>query len=303
MENMNLPELIERFGSEEKCRAYLEELRWPDGVQCPRCESKKISRIVKRKQFDCDGCRYQFSVTAGTLFHDSHLPLWKWFLAIYLIIESRKGISANQLRRTLKVSYKTAWYMTHRIRDAMGDDDQPPLKGIVEADEMWHGGKVRGKGMGPTNSGNKTTILGVVERGGDVRLKVTMGRDRGTITRFLTSTVDDKATAIYTDGHHGYRGIGDDDTKHDWVDHQAREYVRGEVHTNTVEGVWSLFKRSVIGSYHQISFKHLPAYVDEFEWRFNNRNNPFLFRDTLKLMVSGDKLTFRELVAPKPLPY
>lgn len=141
MHEMNLPALIERFGSEDKCRAYLEELRWPDGVRCPRCDSAKVSRIKTRKQFDCEGCRYQFSVTAGTLFHDSHLPLWKWFLAIYLIVESKKGISAKQLQRMLKVSYKTAWYLSHRIRDAMGEAEQPGLLGIIEADETWHGGK------------------------------------------------------------------------------------------------------------------------------------------------------------------
>lgn len=147
------------------------------------------------------------------------------------------------------------------------------------------------------------TILGAVERGDEVRLKVTTGRDKGTISRFLTSTVDDKANAIYTDGWTGYKGIGDTNTKHESVDHAQYEWVRSEVHTNTVEGVWSLFKRSVIGSYHQISFKHLPAYVDEFEWRFNNHNNSFLFRDTLKLMVMGDALPFKQRVKPKPLPY
>ncbi len=134
---MNLPDLIERFGDQDRCRAYLEELRWREGVRCPRCDSEKVSRIVKRNQFDCDSCRYQFSVTAGTLFHDSHLPLTKWFLAIYLIGESKKGISARQLQRMLSVSYKTAWCLAHRIRKAMGEDDQPLLRGIVEMDETW----------------------------------------------------------------------------------------------------------------------------------------------------------------------
>ena len=117
---MSLPELIERYGSEDSCRAYLEELRWPDGFACPRCESKKISRIHERRQFDCDGCHCQFSVRVGTIFHGSKLPLWKWFLAVYMIGESKKGVSANQLKRMLGVSYKTAWYLCHRIRAAMG---------------------------------------------------------------------------------------------------------------------------------------------------------------------------------------
>ena len=118
-QEINLVELVDRFHSEDRCRKYLEELRWPDGVECPRCGEKSVSQIKKRSQYDCNSCRYQFSVTAGTIFHDSHLPLWKWFLAVYLIVESKKGISANQLKRTLGVSYKTAWYLSHRIRAAL----------------------------------------------------------------------------------------------------------------------------------------------------------------------------------------
>src|SRR2546423_4613970 len=170
MGEMNLPDLIEKFGSEDKCREYLEALRWPDGVECPRCEGTTISRIHKRNQFDCDSCRYQFSVTAGTLSHDSHLPLWKWFLAIYLISESKKGISSKQLQRMLDVSYKTAWYLAHRIRDAMGDDDQPLLRGIIEVDETYVGGHVEGKGKG--YKGNKAVVVGALQRDGEVRLKV-----------------------------------------------------------------------------------------------------------------------------------
>jgi transposase-like protein len=298
MHDMNLPELIERFGSEDKCRAYLEELRWPDGVRCPRCQHDKVSRLSDRNQYECAKCRYQFSVTAGTIMHDSHLPLWKWFLAIYLIAESKKGISAKQLQRMLKVSYKTAWYLCHRIRDAMGDAEQAPLLGIIEADETWHGGKRRGRGSGPYSGGNKTPIIGAVARGGEIRLRVARGVDRGTLHRFLNEVVDDKASAIYTDAWVGYAGIGDDDTAHKTVNHKASEWVRGNVHTNTVESAWSLFKRSVIGSYHQVSVKHLPAYLDEFEWRYNNRDNPFLFRDTVTQLVGAEALPLRKLVSP-----
>jgi transposase-like protein len=297
MEDMNLPLLVERFGSEDKCRAYLEDLRWPDGVECPRCQSKKISRIAERKQYECSDCRYQFSVTAGTIMHDSHLPLWKWFLAIYLVTESKKGISAKQLQRTLAVSYKTAWYLCHRIRDAMGDDEQPQLVGVIEADETWHGGKRSGKGMGPYAGGNKTVIVGAVERGGEVRLRVTGGRDRGTIERFLGEVVSDDAKTLMTDEWIGYDNLGSETTMHHTVNHTRKEYVRGDVHTNTVESVWSLFKRSVIGSYHQVSVKHLDAYLDEFEWRFNNRNNPNLFRDTILALVESDTLTYKNLTA------
>jgi transposase-like protein/IS1 family transposase len=297
MQEMNLPKLIERFGSEDRCRAYLEDLRWPDGVECPRCGAKTISRLKDRGQYECSKCRYQFSVTAGTIMHDSHLPLWKWFLAVYLIVESKKGISAKQLERMLSVSYKTAWYLSHRIRDAMGDGEDKPLVGIIEADETWHGGKRPGSGSGPSTAGNKVVIVGATERGGDVRLKLTFGRDRGTLHRFLGEVVDDSASAIYTDGWCGYDGIADEDTAHASVNHAQKEWVRGKVHTNTIESVWSLFKRSVIGSYHQISVKHLPAYLDEFSFRYNNRGNRFLFRDTILKLIASGNLTYADLTA------
>lgn len=294
MGDVNLPDLIERFGSEEKCRAYLEELRWPDGVECPRCESQSVSRIVERNQFDCNACRYQFSVTAGTLFHDSHLPLWKWFLAVYLMGESKKGISAKQLQRMLKVSYKTAWYLAHRIRDAMGDDDQPLLKGIVEVDETLIGGKRPGFGKG--YRGNKTVVAGAIERGGEIRLRLVPNTRRHHLHGFIQSTVSDETEAIYTDELKSYKGIEDGDTRHESVSHRDDEWVRGNVHTNTVESAWSLLKRSVVGTYHQISVKHLPAYLDEMEFRFNRRDNPYLFRDTLLVLLNGDALPYRKLI-------
>ncbi len=289
---MNLPELIDRFADEDKCRAYLEELRWPDGVRCPRCDSDKVSRIVKRNQFDCDSCRYQFSVTAGTLFHDSHLPLRKWFLATYLIAESKKGISAKQIQRSLGTSYKTAWYLGHRIRAVMGDGVQPLLTGTVEVDETLVGGKRRGVGRGSREG--KTMVA---QRGGEVRLKIVSSNDRKSLHGFIKEQVADDAEAIYTDEWPANYGIGDEDTRHERVNHSAGEYVRADVHTNTVEGVWSLFKRGIVGSYHQISTKHLPAYLDETEWRFNNRENPYLFRDTLLVLVHGEALPYARLVA------
>src|SRR5689334_5570806 len=143
--SVNLLSILEAYDTDAECRAYLEELRWPNGVECPRCQSTSISRIKARKVFDCDKCRYQFSVTAGTIFHDSHLPLPKWFLAIFLVTESRKGMSALQLKRLLKVSYKTAWYLCHRIREAMREVNPEPLTGTVEVDETYIGGKWKGK--------------------------------------------------------------------------------------------------------------------------------------------------------------
>jgi transposase-like protein len=291
--DMNLLTLARAFDSDNKCRQYLEELAWPDGVRCPRCQSDTISRIEKRNQYDCDACRYQFSVTTGTIFHDTHLPLWKWFAAVYLMCESKKSISANQIKRTLVVAYKTAWYLCHRIRKAMEEVAPKPLKGTVEYDETFVGGKVRGMGRG--YRGNKTAVLGALERGGPVRFKVEKHVTAQAVERFLKKTTGPDTEQIFTDEHPTYAGV-DFPAPHDSVNHSAEEWVRGEVHTNSVESAWSLFKRSIIGSYHHLSEKHLAAYLDEQEFRFNNRKNPYMFRDTLKQLLSTDPLSFDALV-------
>jgi len=295
--NMDMMKLMERFHSDEGCRAVLEELRWPDGVVCPRCDSKSISRIEQRPQYDCNSCRYQFSVTAGTIFHDSHLPLPKWFVATLLICISKKGVSALQMKRTLDVHYKTAWYLCHRIRAAMHEANPKLLSGTVEADETWVGGKRKNVGSG--YKGNKTIVAGVIERGGNVRLKVVGDTTRRTLHGFLNDHISPDTERIITDEWPPYKGIGDHDTRHETVDHHIKEYVRGDVHTNTVENVWSLLKRSIIGSYHHLSEKHLDAYLDELEWRFNNRDNPWLFRDTLLKLLKSAILKYKELVNPQ----
>ena len=287
--------LMDRFHSEDKCRKYLEELRWPDGVRCPRCDSDEISRIYDRDQFDCGSCRYQFSVKSGTMFHDSHLPLRKWFAAIYLMGESKKGVSAKQLQRTLKVAYKTAWHLCHRIRAALKDTDTEPLDGTVEADETFVGGKAPGKGRGYL--GNKSIVLGVIERGGSLRLEVHKDRSRPTLHGFVKKHAADDTEAIYTDDFPAYKGIGDEDTIHETVNHSQKEWVRGKVHTNTIESAFSLFKRSVVGAYHHISAKHIQSYLDEFEFRFDNRENPYLFRDTILQMVKAERLLYEKLTA------
>ncbi len=291
--DVNLVNLIERFGTDEKCRAYLTELKWAKGVECPRCKSKSISTIAERDQYDCNKCRYQFSVMSGSIFHDSHLPLWKWFLTIYLMIESKKGISANQIGRTIKVSYKTAWYLCHRVRAAMREVSADLLKGIVEVDETYIGGKIHGRGSGYRR--NKAVVIGAVERDGDIRLKVIKSPSRYWLHKFIHETTDPKAEAIYTDELPAYKGIADADTLHETVCHETEEWVRGDVHTNSVESVWSLLKRSVVGTYHRISIKHLDAYLDELEHRFNNRKNQYLFRDTLLKLVTAEALPYEKL--------
>ncbi|MFH0941791.1 MAG: IS1595 family transposase [Chloroflexota bacterium] len=292
-QEMNIMKLMEKFHSEDSCRNTLTELRWPDGVACPRCQSKEIRNSYTREQYDCASCGYQFSVTAGTIFQDTHLPLPKWFMAIYLMVESKKGISANQVKRTLNVSYKTAWYLCHRIRAAMSDGTPNMLKGIVEVDETYVGGKT--KGMGHGYKGNKTIVVGATERGGGARLQVVDDNGRKTLHQFIKENTAPDTEAIYTDEWPAYLGIADADTKHETVNHSQEEWVRGDVHTNSVEGVWSLLKRSIVGSYHKVSVKHLDSYLDELEWRFNNRENPYLFRDTLLKIIESSSLSYEKL--------
>lgn len=295
--SLDLLALLDAYDTDVECRTYLEALRWPAGVVCPRCGGKTISRIKARKVFDCDGCRYQFSVTAGTLFHDSHLPLPKWFLAIYLICESKKGMSANQLKRMLKVSYKTAWYLCHRIRACMTDPNPEQLSGTVEVDETYVGGRKKGSGSGHYRD-HKQMVMGAIQRGGDVRLSAAGKKaNKETLHAFVRAAVADGTTNIYTDEAMAYRGIGDANTNHQTVQHTRGEYVRGDVHTNTVESVFSLFKRSIVGSFHQISVKHMDRYLDEFEFRYNNRKNPYLFRDTLLRLMDAKAMPYDELTA------
>lgn len=294
---MNLPRLMVDYDTDEECRAALEELRWPKGVACLRCGSESISRIKTRKQYDCNACRYRFSVTTGTLFNDSHLALSKWFMAVFLMCEAKKGISANQMKRTLGVAHKTGWYLCHRIREAMTDASPKPLSGTVEVDETYLGGKRKGHGRGRGNYlANKTMILGALQRAGDIRMGTGPKNTRKVLHGFIRETAPNP-TRIMTDGYQAYRGISDADTTHETVNHMAGEYVRGDVHTNSIEGAFGLFKRAIVGSFHQISTKHLDRYLDEFEFRYNNRKNPHLFRDTLSRLVTAKALPYEKLTA------
>ena len=295
---MDLIALFDRFDCNHKCRKYLETLRWPDGIACTHCGDMNVSEIKGRGQWDCLGCGYHFSVTAGTIMHDSHLPLRKWFAAVYLMCESRKGMSANQLKRTLSIgSYQTAWHLCHRIRAAMGNDPftGPTLFGIVEVDETLVGGNRRGVGTG--NRTGKTWVAGAIQRGGHVRLERIPNIRKHTLHAFIRRTIQDEAEAIYTDELKSYLGIADHDTRHETVKHSEEQWVVGTVDTNGIEGVWSLFKRSIMGAFHKMSAKHMDRYLEELEWRFNNRNNPHIFHDALKRIVTTDPLTYKALTA------
>jgi transposase-like protein len=296
--NITLPGLIEMFGNEDKCRKGIEHLRWPNGVRCPRCE-EAATPVLNRDTFDCDSCHYQFSATSGTIFHDTHLPLWKWFLCTYLLCESRKGMSANQLKRTLGISYKTAWYLCHRIRAAMKEADQPKLDGTIEMDETYVGGKQRGHQHKPGHPRcKKQVVIGIRQRGGELRFFHAEDAKSGTLARYIRENIADDVDVIVTDEYPGYPGAlkqADYDGRHDTIKHKAGVYVDGDIHTNTVESAFSLLKRGIMGTWHRLSAKHLEAYLDEMTWRFNNRKNPYLFRDTLVRLIHSDNLEYKEL--------
>lgn len=279
---------------EKAAYEHLAKIRWPDGPRCIRCQAEKIytlnvaasSRVVLK----CAKCRKQFSATVGTIFEDSHIPLTKWFMAFQLTASSKKGMSAKQLERMLGITYKSAWFMAHRIRHSM---KQTPfgdkLGGIVEADETYIGGKSRGMGKIP----NKMPVFALVERGGRVRSFTMPLVNAQNLKRAIQEHVHTDAK-LMTDEHVGYMKIGKDFADHQTVNHSQKEYVRGEASTNTVEGYFSLLKRGLTGTYHHVSQKHLHRYLDEFNFRYNARTVNDAIRNHGAIRATeGKRLTYR----------
>jgi transposase-like protein len=281
----------------------LTKLRWPEGVRCLRCKEDRVCWLKTRKQFECASCGYQFSVTTGTVFNDTHLPLQTWFAATYLLCEAKKGMSALQLKRTLfginKGSYKTAWYLCHRIRHAMREAEKPMLDGKVEMDETYVGGVAKGWGGGYRD--NKEIVIGIRQRNGDLRLFHASDVKAGTLAQFIRENVSEDVDVIMTDEFSSYpfamdrAGISRD--KHKTIQHKAKVYVMGDVHTNTVESAFSLLKRGIMGTWHRVSAKHLASYLEEMSFRFNRRKRSDLFIDTLRHMITAPVLTFEKLTA------
>jgi len=289
------------FLNEDEARAYLEQLRWPAGAVCPHCGTVGAYKLqpkadskkpVRKGVWKCKACRKQFTVTVGTIFEDSHIPIHQWLSAIQFLCASKKGMSAHQLHRMLNVTYKSAWFMAHRIRYAMG---QPPLveklHGIVEAYETYIGGKAHGKrGRGAEK---KVPVFALVERGGSVRSfkaeRVTANNLKGAIREHV-----DKSATIMTDEFRAYRGLDKEFADHQTVSHGTREYVRGNAHVNSAEGYFSLIKRGIIGVYHHVSKQHLDQYLNEFNFRYNSRKVDDEFRMVLAVEgAKGKRLTFR----------
>ncbi|HEY8123958.1 MAG TPA: IS1595 family transposase [Methylocystis sp.] len=273
------------FTDAEAARRHLEAQVWPNGPVCPHCGNADGERITALKGkshraglYQCMECREQFTVTVGSAFERSKIPLNKWLLATYLLNASKKGYSAHQLHRTLGVTYKTAWFMFHRIREAMKDDvsTSGPLGGegkIVEADETYHGKKEtvtkRTKRGKPSHS-SKRSIVALVERGGRVRSFHVETATKDTVREILVTNAS-RASKLHTDESNLYMAVGKEFAGHESVTHSADEYVRGDVHTNTIEGFFSIFKRGMRGVYQHCSEKHLHRYLVEFDHRYNHR--------------------------------
>jgi transposase-like protein len=292
--------LVQKYNTDDRCREALAKLRWPDGVKCPRCQSDKISQVYKRNQFDCDSCRYQFSATSGTMFHDSKLPLTVWFYVTYILCESKKGLAANQVKRMYGMSYKAAWYLCHRIRATMMEVEPKPLGGTVEIDETYVGGKKRR--WRPRS--DKKVVIGIRQRNGDLRLIHAKDAKSNTVRQIIEANLGSHVEVIMTDESAIYpfalNKLGQIE-KHRTINH-TRQYAHGDVHTNTVESAFSLLKRGIVGTWHKVDAKHLPAYLDEMCFRFNNRKNQFLFRDTIIKLIQTPHLEYKELTAKEQEP-
>jgi transposase-like protein len=295
---VNLMALVAKYSKDEDCREALKHLRWPDGVKCLRCQSEKVAPVKEREVYVCYSCQYQFSVTVGTIFQDTHLPLTTWFFVTYLMTESRKGISANQVKRMLGIgSYKTAWYLCHRIRAAMAEAEHK-MTGTVEIDETYIGGKQHGHRR---QLKNKSAVIGIRERGGHVHFIKANEVNQLAVYDIIAKNVGKTVDVIMTDESklYNFNWTQYMNAKHKSVNHSADEYVRYErgmcVSTNGIESAFSLLKRGIVGTWHQVSAKHLQAYLQEMTWRFNNRKNPHLFRDTMQKLIQSGNIEYKEL--------
>lgn len=265
VKQMTVSQLEAMFPDEDACKAYLTARRWPDGVRCPRCDNPNVydHSSYAPYHWQCRNCEpngYRFSVLVGTVFENTNMPLKTWFRVIHAMLTSQKGVSALQLFRTMDIgSYKTAWYMCHRVRAGLQDEEFRKLVGIVEVDETFIGGLAknrhkdkRGGGGGTSGIGSgKTPVVGAVSRKGNV------------VARVIENVLGERYP-------------------HGVVDHAKGQYVVGAIHTNTIEGFWSIFKRGVVGTFHKVSRKYMPLYVAEFEFPYNNRQNPDIFGTAMK---------------------
>lgn len=284
---MNIIKIMKQFSTQKDCIEFLEKKRWGDKPRCAYCHSEHTYKSLERKRHHCNKCHRSFSVTVGTIFHHTHVPLQKWFLLIVLMLNAKKGLSACQAARDLGMRRTTAWSMMHRIRKVMKTNDMNLLKGIVEADETYIGGKPRRKNKNdddlPKNKRGRGTkkecVIGIVERNGSVIAQHQNGDKKlafNSLKKFILGNIDITSTTLMTDDFLGYKPFSRI-INHKTVNHSARQYVCGDSHTNTIESFWAILKRGVKGQFHHVSAKYLCRYLDEFCWRFNNKKTDDIF--------------------------
>ncbi len=305
----NIQELITSMPDEASCRAHLESQRWNGKPICPYCNNDKAYKLKDMKtykgMYKCanKSCYKKFSVTMGTIFEDSKIPLNKWFIAVYLNTAHKKGVSSCQLAKNIGVSQRTAWFMLHRIREGVKPKEDVMLDKIVEVDESWAGGKIKNKHKSIRDHAHKnnlnhidgrTGFVGYLQREGELKLKV------WDLNKPLRDQVKENVkpeAVLITDGYPAYVGLDKHFEAHETVNHKKDEYVRGQIHTNSIEGAFSHFKRMVVGTYHSLSPKHLQAYCNEFTFRFNSRKMKDADRFNITLQNCSGRLTYKDLTA------
>jgi transposase-like protein len=287
---MNIIQIYKNFPTQEDCIQHIENIRWHGNPLCPYCKSEKHSLLPKEKRYHCNNCNTSYSVTVGTIFHDTKLPLQKWFLAISIILNAKKGVASRQLARDIEVTKDTAWRMQMQIRKAMGQHKEL-LEGIVEMDETYVGGKPR-PGTGKHKRGRGTSkipVVGMVERNGNVKAKV-QSKDKlkyKNLRKIVKENIDTNNSILMTDEYRGYSPMSLI-IEHKTVNHSTKQYSIGDTHTNTIESFWAILKRGIYGQYYHVSKKHLNKYVKEFCYKYNNRKNEAndVFGDLLRRGVN-----------------
>jgi transposase-like protein len=305
MEFESLVNLLKVFNSEKKCIDSLANIRWGNNPVCPRCKSgARINRLKVKQLWWCGNCKRQFSVKVGTIFEGSKIKLQKWFIAIWLLVNHKKGISSCQLARDLGVTQKTAWFMLGRLREVLPLlNDNNELFGIVEVDETYIGGKEKNKhgskrikNTQGRSQKTKDVVVGMIERDGKVKTYHVSALNRESVKIIVSNNIK-IGSHIMTDEYKVYKRLNESGYIHKTINHSVKEYVKGKVHTNTIENVWSLFKRSIYGIYHNVSSKHLQRYLNEFTGRINTRYLTDCSRIKKVLShTSGLRLTYKRLI-------